>query len=186
MRHLSLCPFWIVWQAAAVGRFHQPDRLRLAEEELIAVGPEQPSTSINKTSFWLCAVGGWVKHWEGGIPERAWDGGEMWGGSDILWHIGPITFKTKHWCWTPACCGHAWASPSTRHPDRQITELRPQRHRWKIVRVASSPRDVFPFFNHLSKPVECVLESCGSLFSLKFQIKKTTMTCCLVSLLQLQ
>lgn len=99
-----------MWQAAVVGRFHQPDRLLLAGEELIAVGPEQPSTSINKSPS--SSVGlevGWSVEREG-ILERAIEGREMWETSDFLWHLGQITFKTKHCCWTAVHSGWVWIS----------------------------------------------------------------------------
>lgn len=88
-------PSWMLWRAAVVQRFHQHDRLLLAVEELIAVGPEQPSTSISQPYSRRCGVGGWVKHWDRGIPERAEEGREMWKTSDFFWHLRPITFKTK-------------------------------------------------------------------------------------------
>lgn len=77
-------PSWILWRAAVVQRFHQHDRLLLAGEELIAVGPEQPSTSISRPFSRRCGVGGWVKHWDGGGGDtrESWRGqrdvGNIW------------------------------------------------------------------------------------------------------------
>ena len=67
-----------------MGRFHQPDRLLLAREELIAVGPEQPSTSINKHPSRSVGLEVGCSIEREGIPERAIEGKEMWETSDFL------------------------------------------------------------------------------------------------------
>lgn len=76
-------PSWILWRAAVVQRFHQHDRLLLGGEELIAVGPEQPSTSISRPFL---------------PPLRGWRLGETrrWGGTRESWRgqrdVGKIWF----------------------------------------------------------------------------------------------
>lgn len=124
-------PSWILWRAAVVQRFHQHDRLLLGGEELIAVGPEQPSTSISRP--FLPPLRGWrlgeTRRWGG---TRELKRAERCGKDLISFDIsGQQPSKQS----ALSCCPHGqlWTSDGLTQAERKITqlllELRPSKGR---------------------------------------------------------